>query len=1256
MGAFGRGLQGILGSISQFIPSLGGATSAIGNFANSLGGLAGRASGLMSGMGGLAMVGGALAVALPVVAIGAMAAKIFEATAAVQTMKASLTTVIGDAGQAGQAFDALAAFAAKTPFTLDQAVTGFTKLVALGLTPSERAMTSYGNTAAAMGKDLNQMIEAVADASTGEFERLKEFGIKSKVQGDEVAFTFQGVTTTVGNNSKAIQDYLIGIGETQFAGGMERQAKTLSGAMSTLGDTIFLMFAKLGEGDFANGAASAIEGLANIITTQVQPALEGMMDFLSGALSLVTAPIRGIADALSSILPAGQEVGTMGEWIGVIFSGLGAIAEVMGAAIGGVFQVLGATIGAVAEGVASVWNWAFGETNNAAANSANLQGKAANGVKLRWIDSARGMIAGIGAFAKGLPTIIGVGIDQVGKMFTDLGNRISKFFSGDFGAFDGFLASLKANAGPIMAQVQKVMADAMSASRSAAFESASGGSSSKVDLGSFAKPAGGSAPSPSGAGGSPRGGTAGVGDAAREADALAKRQQQYWESLEKTVTAREKLVGLSAAEAAYQTELNKAADAGVATSVAENQARIAGLLYRKQAADLNDRIADSERDAENARMTAIDKIIHGEEKGAEIGKFLRDLERDILFYKSQGIQVDAEALRLAGMKAIEAEKTAAAIREANSEAARLVKIGSADRLSAVRPSDSDLQSKLAQVNETFERMLKDATLSEQDRGKILQQQEDARRGAEIEHRKALEDFNQRELEAAERITRQFEDAANNIASGIEQLFGRKAGSAAFGLSSLIGTLRDQNALKKNGYDLEGRPLRSGLGQLAQGLQQMTKQFPKLLGEKLSASLGKALGQAGIGAEIGGQVAQVGKLFWGKFSNTGSQLGGAAGMMIGGPIGSLIGSTLGGIVGGLLKKTPRADAKFGFTEDGRLEVAKVSGSKKYREAVGEAGNDVVSRINSLAEKLGASVTQVQMASIGMRNDEWRVDTSGRGITKVKNGAQNFGDDRNAAIEAVVRDALKKGILTGMSDFSNRIVKLGTDAMVDLAIGYETVLKELEEMNGGYESAVKSLADETKKLMDQMRGAGATAQELSNVQEWSAKRLEKLLDEQIGGLRDFRKSLDGEGSGVTKLSRLMAAQAEFAAMRAKIDAGETIDNSRFTSLGQEVFGLARDVYGTATAEFQAIRNELIGVTDGLINSAQSAYDRATAEAAQATATNTAIANDYLAQIAEAVRGGMVNPSAAPVASGGGSVSPQQTVNGRELWNGAGRLNLF
>ena len=39
---------------------------------------------------------------------------------------------------------------------------------------------SYGDTSAALGKDLSQMIEAVADAATGEFERLKSLASKPK--------------------------------------------------------------------------------------------------------------------------------------------------------------------------------------------------------------------------------------------------------------------------------------------------------------------------------------------------------------------------------------------------------------------------------------------------------------------------------------------------------------------------------------------------------------------------------------------------------------------------------------------------------------------------------------------------------------------------------------------------------------------------------------------------------------------------------------------------------------------------------------------------------------------------------------------------------------------------------------------------------------------------------------------------------------------------------------------------------------------
>lgn len=164
-------------------------------------------------------------------------AKLVDVQREFDKLNASLITVAGSSANAAAAMDDLKNFAKETPFGLAQAVDGFVKLKALGLTPSTQALTSFGNTASAMGKDLNQMIEAVADASTFEFERLKEFGIKARQEKDRVAFTFQGVTTEVAKNSAAIEQYLTNIGNVQFAGAMQQRMNTLDGAISSLGDS-----------------------------------------------------------------------------------------------------------------------------------------------------------------------------------------------------------------------------------------------------------------------------------------------------------------------------------------------------------------------------------------------------------------------------------------------------------------------------------------------------------------------------------------------------------------------------------------------------------------------------------------------------------------------------------------------------------------------------------------------------------------------------------------------------------------------------------------------------------------------------------------------------------------------------------------------------------------------------------------------------------------------------------------------------------
>jgi hypothetical protein len=225
-----------------------------------------------------------------VAAMGAMQVgrKFADVVTETEKLRGALTTITGSAEGAAMAFDKLTQFASQTPFTLDKSVNAFIKLKALGLDPSERALLSYGNTASAMGKDMMQMIEAVADASTMEFERLKEFGIKARQQADTVSFTFQGVTTTVAKNSHEIQEYLLEIGETQFAGAMEDQMSRLPGLLSNLQDNVDGLFRRIGDTGGIALFGSAIAAASGAIVH-----LTDNIEFILSAFSYLGAALTG---------------------------------------------------------------------------------------------------------------------------------------------------------------------------------------------------------------------------------------------------------------------------------------------------------------------------------------------------------------------------------------------------------------------------------------------------------------------------------------------------------------------------------------------------------------------------------------------------------------------------------------------------------------------------------------------------------------------------------------------------------------------------------------------------------------------------------------------------------------------------------------------------------------------------------------------------------------------------------------------------
>jgi len=238
-----------------------------------------------------ASVGGLIRSYLGFQAINIVARGVFEANKQFESLHASLQTTEGSVEAADEAFERITEFTTSTPFQLQEVTSGFIKLKNMGLDPSDRALRSYGNTAASMSKSLNDMVEAVADATTGEFERLKEFGIKASSQGNRVRFTFKGVTTEVGKNAKEIEEFLMRIGETDFAGAMDRQMDTLGGRVSNLQDAFFQFSISVGKAGLS-GALNELLVLIIDTTNESDDLAVTLGQTLAGAVRMLTRTLR----------------------------------------------------------------------------------------------------------------------------------------------------------------------------------------------------------------------------------------------------------------------------------------------------------------------------------------------------------------------------------------------------------------------------------------------------------------------------------------------------------------------------------------------------------------------------------------------------------------------------------------------------------------------------------------------------------------------------------------------------------------------------------------------------------------------------------------------------------------------------------------------------------------------------------------------------------------------------------------------------
>lgn len=237
--------------------------------------------------------------------------QVFDTTAKFQKLEAVLTTTLGSNSQAKMVMQQIQEFAAQTPFQVDQLTDSYVRLANQGFKPSMDQLRSLGDLSASTGKEFNQLAEAIIDAQTGEFERLKEFGIRAEKDGDKVRFTFKGITQEVDFTAASIRNYITELGNIEgVSGSMAAISETLAGKVSNLGDNW--------------------EGLLHTVGEETEGVFSAAISLMNDAVSSINSYLTALNTAKKYGAPGTSARERLGE-LGTMF-GIGA-GTINGAAI-----------------------------------------------------------------------------------------------------------------------------------------------------------------------------------------------------------------------------------------------------------------------------------------------------------------------------------------------------------------------------------------------------------------------------------------------------------------------------------------------------------------------------------------------------------------------------------------------------------------------------------------------------------------------------------------------------------------------------------------------------------------------------------------------------------------------------------------------------------------------------------------------------------------------------------------------------------
>jgi hypothetical protein len=198
--------------------------------------------------------------------------KIVNVRAEFEKYEAILTNLyLGNKERMKNTLADIKAFAAKTPFEVGELVNLFIKLRGSisNLKFTESSFTKLGDFAAATGPSVDQLAEAIKDINNS--ERWKEFQVKVENVGDKVRMTFRGQTIEVEKTQAAVMKAVEVFGAMKgVAGGMDAVAKTTTGSLSNMTDSLNNLYNTIGE---------KIQPVTSLVIKSITSIFDGLTNF-----------------------------------------------------------------------------------------------------------------------------------------------------------------------------------------------------------------------------------------------------------------------------------------------------------------------------------------------------------------------------------------------------------------------------------------------------------------------------------------------------------------------------------------------------------------------------------------------------------------------------------------------------------------------------------------------------------------------------------------------------------------------------------------------------------------------------------------------------------------------------------------------------------------------------------------------------------------------------------------------------------------